>query len=221
MSRRLVDGKQPVPGPNARKGGRPKDSSPILTKDIQEEIAKLLRMGSHVEVAAAVNGIGYDTLRLWVVKGKEDPASIYGAFNKAVQQAIAQAETRDLSLIDQTSFGRPAEYEMEVVRNPDGTVIMTKDRNGDPVPLMQVARNKDGNAILKRAEIRPNWNATAWKMARRNPKRWGNMLDQPSVLDANPEQPKEAERDAISPEQKQQKLLEFKEMAEALKATDG
>lgn len=188
MSRRLVDGKQPKPvkGSEAEQRmlqGRP--SQLELTPALLQKISDALRIGGYIETAAALNGIGYATLRSWVLKGKTDPESLYGAFLAEVEKAVAEAEFRDLAGIDSFANGRPAEYAYEVVRNAAGEPVILPDGK----PLMQIAKDGDGNPIIKRSEVRPSWQAAAWKLERRNPKRWGryDRLDIDAVLNTRPE----------------------------------
>lgn len=229
MSRRLLDGKRPEPPPEANKGGRPK-GSPILEADpeITQKIAQFLRIGSYVEIAAAVNGIGYGTLRQWVIKGREAPESQYGAFRMAVEKAIAEAQIRDLAVIDQHTNGRDAQYAMEPALDPDGNPVMEPvvdkngkvqlDGNGNSImrPTMKVARDPEGKPVVIRSEIKSDWRAGAWKLERRFWKMWGRSeIEQPSVMDAQ-EDSKPQEREAISLEQKKRKMQEVKQLAKLL-----
>lgn len=233
MSRRLVDGKRPTPRPGANKGGRPFGSKTLLEKDpsLIEKVAQVLSIGSHIEVAAAVNGIGYATLREWVLKGKEHPESLYGAFNQAVQKALSTAETRDLNTIDQHANGRDAVFEYEVAMQPvlddKGKVIldakgraMSKpvlDENGKP--LMVLARDAEGNPILKRSEIRPQWQAAAWKLERRNPHRWGRF-DRVNADEVMQIDKQSKTKDVVSDEQYNRKRLELKQRLDNMEALD-
>lgn len=168
-------------------GGRPllSGSQLELNPDLINKISAICKMGSYIEVAAAMNGIGYSTLRTWITKARENPDSLYGEFARAMEKAVSEAEIRDLATIDQHAHGRDAVYEMEPVmeyildkdgqpiREPSGKFIMQpcKDHNGKVV--LQLAKDKEGNPILKRSEVKAQWTAAAWKMERRNPARWG------------------------------------------------
>ena len=207
MSSRLVDGVNP-------KSGTLLETNPELI----EKICAVLRIGAYIEVAAALNGIGYNTLRSWVIKGKSDPDSMYGKFLRAVEKAFSEAEIRDLATIDKFANGQDAQYEMEVVREKDRSIIY--DSNGKP--MMQIARDAEGKPIIKRSEIRPKWEAAAWKMARRNPKRWGQMVDaanESSIMDVEQETAPR-EREVISIEQKNKKIAEVKQLVMNREALD-
>lgn len=164
MSRKLLDGKNPTKPPDANKGGAPT----LLTPELMENIVAPLRIGARVPTAAAFNNVSYDVMRNWVLKGRQDPDSIYGVLIKKVEKAIAEWEMRDISVIEKHAMGAPAEYEKEVVRNSNGDVVMV-----DGKPLMQVARDADGNPIIKSHAIRSDWKAAIERLRSRLPKYWG------------------------------------------------
>jgi len=131
MSRRLVDGVMVKPAvPHA---GKQVGTGTTLTEELIKDICRPLLIGLPVSSSCALLSIGYDTLRYWVVQGYEHPDSIYGKFINEVKKAIAQWETRDLSVIEMHAQGKPATYEMEVVREPDGTVA--RDEKGSPARI--------------------------------------------------------------------------------------
>jgi transposase len=156
MSRRLVDGKEPE-GRNQSTG-----APPILelNPELAQNIVNAIRMGNYLSVACSMHGVTYRRLHEWIGKGKEKPESIYGAFAQSVMRAVSEAETRDLSTVDAFANGRAAQYERQPKGHPkEGELIL------DP----------KGNPILIRAEIKPNWQAAAWKLERRAPNRWGRF----------------------------------------------
>lgn len=167
MSRRLVDGKLPIQ-PNPKLNGR----KSLLTDELLDKITKPLLIGLPIETCAALQNVSYEAIRQWIVKGIEDPDSIYGAFIQRVEKGIAEWEARDLSVIEMHAQGRPAEYEMEVVRDKDGSVVFK-----DGKPLTQVAKDSSGNPILKRAEIKSDWKAAMERLARRKPAYWNRALN--------------------------------------------
>lgn len=199
MSRRQK-GEKPPPKPKTpqkdrpqnqkgRKLGRPLGSGSILelTPDITGKICRAIRMGSHIDTACALNGAGYSTMREWILKAREHPDSLYGDFARAIEKAVAEAATIALATIDVHATGRPAEYLMEpvmrplekentIVFGPNGQPIMVPvmtQKDGKEVPLMAVARDAEGNPIVKRDEVKSNWTAAAWKLERRFPLKWG------------------------------------------------
>lgn len=219
--------------------GRPLASGSLLEQDpkLIEKICAALRIGSHIDTACAIHGVGYSTMREWVLKGKENPDSIYGEFTRAVEKAVSEAETRDLAVIEAFAVGRAAEYQMEPVMVPlekDGVVmfhpgtvnpimvpLMTTDPQGNKVPVQQIARDADGNPILKRAEVKPQWQAAAWKLERRRPLKWGRF-DRVDVdhRHLNPEKAPDASSGASPSIPPEEHLRRFNELADKIRILD-
>lgn len=170
------------------KVGRPMESGYILDAKKIEKVMQALKMGVHLDVAAAMNKIAPNTLTRWIRMGREDPDSRYGEFLADVERAMAEAEMRDLHSVDAFANGRDAVYVMETVDvvvygddgkpmvDKNGNVVMTVLLNPDGTPVMRPAKDQDGKPILKRSEIKPDWRAAAWKLERRAPQRWGRFL---------------------------------------------
>jgi hypothetical protein len=198
MSRRLLDGKAPKPKKGSNPGGRP-------TKfEIDPELVKKLRnailMGAPVLTAAALNDISYETMRAWVLNGKENPDSEYGALLKVLVKAVAEWELRDLAVLDSHSTGRPAQYAQQPVRNKKGDVV-----NGpDGKPLMEYVRDGDGNPILIQSEIKSDWRAAMERLARRKPRSWATKLniDLDAVLTFDNKEKEVNPKEAMSFEQR-------------------
>ncbi|TCW39174.1 hypothetical protein EDC32_102420 [Laceyella sacchari] len=104
------------------KAGRPTKLTPAL----QEKIVMMIRGGNYIETAAAYAGISKQTLYNWLRRGARQKSGQYREFALAVEQALAEAEMRDLALIEQAA--------------------------------------RDGK-----------WQAAAWRLERRFPKRWGRQ----------------------------------------------
>jgi len=77
-----------------------------LTQEVQDRVVAALRGGNYMETAARYAGIDESTLHRWIAKGKEDDASEpYQEFCKAVEKARAEAEVRNLHLIQNAASG--------------------------------------------------------------------------------------------------------------------
>lgn len=87
------------------KMGAPEKITPNLTADI----CNTLRLGAYVETASAMAGIERKTFQRWVKKGgihiRKKKASIYADFCRAVKRAMAEADARDLLVIDEAAQG--------------------------------------------------------------------------------------------------------------------
>ncbi|CAB4149773.1 hypothetical protein UFOVP558_29 [uncultured Caudovirales phage] len=175
MSRRLVDGKMPKPRKGADPGGRVPQIE--LDPKLVENVLAAIRLGAPIMTAFALQGFSYSTVRAWVVKGHQEPDSIYGALLKKIEKSIAEWEIQDLAVIDAHAKGRPATYEQQVVRDKKGHPIIDKETGK---PIMEIARDADGNPILKSHAIKSDWRAALERMSRRKPASWARR-DQLSV----------------------------------------
>lgn len=97
--------------------GRP----PKLTKEIQEGMVTALKMGNHLETAAAFNGLDASTVRRWIARGKREmqrleavkgskirqSEALYVDFCAVIEKANAECEVRYVSLIYQAAKEEP------------------------------------------------------------------------------------------------------------------
>lgn len=175
MSRSLVTGQLPA---KKYKGGRKTKFE--MDPDIINRIEQALRIGTPPLTAAAFQGISYDTMREWVLKAKEHPESIYGEFIVRINKAIAEWEIRNISVLETHAHGRPATYEMEVVRDKKGEILYESPGK----PLMQIAKDGDGKPIIKTTAIKPDWRPALEMLQRRMPKNWASndKIDIDAVL---------------------------------------
>lgn len=149
--------------PKFKKAG----AKPKISQEIIDKICNTLRAGSYLETAAAMAGVGKTSLFKWLKKGNAQPNSIYGQLLNSVERAQAESEVRDLLNIDASAMGRKAEYE--------------RDKQGNLV------YDGEGNPIIIKYGAKPSWQASAWRLERKHPKRWGR-LDR-TELSNNPEAP--------------------------------
>lgn len=127
---------------------------PKIPQALIEKFANCVRAGNYLETAAAFCGIPKSTMNSWFEKGRKNKRSIYAQFVEAVEEAQAQAEVRDVINIDQIAMGKKNVYERDPVTNK-----ILFDGNGDP--------------IIKEYGFKPNWQASAWRLERKFPKKWG------------------------------------------------
>lgn len=86
-----------------------------FTPEIAENIIQSIRMGNYVDVAALCAGIQRDRLKEWLYKGANGHRT-YKQFTQDIQQAIAESEQRDLTLIDMAAmqgFWQAAAWKLE------------------------------------------------------------------------------------------------------------
>lgn len=192
MSRRLIDGQLPARNPNAKPGSKPEIK---LTTEIIEEIVKPLTIGLPPIPAAALRGVSYDVLRKWVIRGHKEPESLFGVLVRRIQESVALFQLRDVSVIERHSTGAPAEYLMEPLVDIKGKPVYEKDENGKKKPVMRIARDKEGNPIIRRQEIKSDWRAAAEMLSRRMPRTWGRSseFDHDAVLTFTDKEPETKE----------------------------
>lgn len=138
--------------PKFKKAGR----KAKISAELIEKICNTLRAGSYLETAAAMAGVSKTSLYKWLRKGNAKRNSIYGEFVDAVERAQAESEVRDLLNIDQSAMGRKYEYERDPI-----TKKLVLDGNGDPIVI--------------RHGVKPSWQASAWRLERKFPKKWGRL----------------------------------------------
>lgn len=147
--------------------GRPPDLDPEKLK----VLLSILRGGTSMEIAATVAGMSSQRIKEYVLEARRDPDSIYSEWAREIFKALATSEVRDLAVIDYAAQGRAAEFKQ----------IAQLDSKGDPIlgpdgkPIMTVQLDGEGRPIVLRGEIRSSWQAAAWKLERRAPKRWGRL----------------------------------------------
>ncbi len=79
----------------------PKASTPALTKNTCEVLCAAIRRGAYLETAVALAGISKDTFYRWMREAtKLDCPAALVALSDAVKKAMADAELRDLDVID-------------------------------------------------------------------------------------------------------------------------
>lgn len=198
MSRRLIDGKLPTRPKNAKKGGRPNQLE--IDSDLMKRLRSAVLLGAPIVTAAALNDIDYDTMRRWVLVGKEDPASRCGELLRVLQKAVAEYEARDLSVIESHAVGRPAQYLQQQARTPEGTLLFGPDGK----PVMEYVKDAEGNVIISQSEIKSDWRAALERLSRRKPRSWAKHLniDLDAVLTFTNEEREVNPKEALTFEQR-------------------
>jgi len=142
-----------------------------LTPEVQETICRAIRRGCYIETAAALGGIHKDTFYEWLKRGNRQSKGKYREFSDAVKKALAEAESRELKIIDKAAQGYTV-VKTKRVEHPDGKVEETHEESH-----------------------RFNWQAAAWKLERCFPDRWTRRLTVSSGDEDQNEQPTELVRE--------------------------
>lgn len=74
-----------------------------LTPEVQDRIIQALKAGNYVETAAEYAGIGKTTFYRWMEQGKQASRGIYREFRDAVMRARAEAEARNVAIIQKAA----------------------------------------------------------------------------------------------------------------------
>lgn len=128
----------------------PRGSTPTLTEELIDRLCLTIRSGAYVETAAAFCGISKDTFYRWLRMAEGDEATeLLVKLSDAVKKAMAEAELRDLSVIDKAAqegvwqaaawrlerkyhdrWGRQAKVQLEH-SGPNGKPIEVSDRSDE------------------------------------------------------------------------------------------
>ena len=137
------------------KGGAPTK----LTKEKIIFIMQSILMGADILVAVASAGFTKKTYYNYMNRGEQDPETypLCAELLHSVQKALADADLRDLSIIDRAAQGMP--YETTIT-----TKKMVKDKKGKPQEVTET-RTTTGKTFA--------WQAAAWKLERRNHQLYG------------------------------------------------
>jgi hypothetical protein len=93
----------------------PKGSAPVLTEEMIERLANTIRGGAYVETAVAFCGISKDTFYRWLrmaesaertattAQSTPEATELLLKLSDAVKRAMAEAELRDLFVIDRAA----------------------------------------------------------------------------------------------------------------------
>ena len=79
--------------------GRPTKLTPAL----QAQIVLALQSGAYVETAAAFAGVDKVSLYAWLKRGRKQRRGLFRDFLNAVEKAMAEADLRDLTMINKAA----------------------------------------------------------------------------------------------------------------------
>ena len=148
----------------------PKGSTPILTEELIDRLAITIRSGAYIETAAAFCGISKDTFYRWLrLAESSESTDLLIKLSDAVKKAMAEAELRDLNVIDKAAqegvwqaaawrlerkyadrWGRQAKIQLEH-SGPDGKPIEVTER-GDR--LKKILTDPDALSALETLEAK-------------------------------------------------------------------
>jgi len=131
-----------------------------LTPAVQDRIVSAIQAGNYLEVAAQYAGIDQSTLHRWIQKADDPNADPrYDEFRKAVENARAAAEVRNVTLIQQAAndgtWQAAAWYLERTSWQRWGRRTMVSGEDGGPVKVEVSAKDslrETLEAMLARSE---------------------------------------------------------------------
>jgi transposase len=129
-----------------------------LTKNIQEIIITAIQRGLTLDAACGYARVGTSTLYEWLARGERDKKGVFREFADAVKMAQIELE---LNLLDSI---------IEIAKEDDTMqeTIESFDGKGNLLKVRKVKRNNTSQ--------KNQWQAKAWFLERRFPKRYGRQL---------------------------------------------
>lgn len=124
-----------------------------LTQEVITQISNGIKAGAYVETVVASLGIEKATFYKWLKLGNKQSHGLCKALVNAVHKAFADSELRDLLAIEKAAHGSKTEY----VRDKDGNLVT----------------DSNGKIFIEKLGAKPDWKASAWRLERKFPKRWG------------------------------------------------
>jgi DNA invertase Pin-like site-specific DNA recombinase len=76
-----------------------------LTPERQQRIVTLLAAGNPVETAAEAAGVAKATVYRWLERGEREKSGAHCDFRDAVTRARAEAEARNVAVLQQVAIG--------------------------------------------------------------------------------------------------------------------
>lgn len=142
---------------------------PIITQQIITDILSSLKAGCYIETAAAYAGISKDSLYNWLKRGRREKRRLaknprarpyqseaqFVIFVDGVTKAMSESEVRDVSIIAQAANGGQRYIEEKIITDANGN-ILSKQTTTKGIP--------------------PQWQAAAWRLERKYPKKWGRRV---------------------------------------------
>lgn len=162
---------KPIEGVTAtgkkRKSRRGRPTS--ISQSMIENIVFSLKAGCYIETAAAYAGISKDTLFSWLRRGRREKKRVaksgkakvhaseaqFVIFLDGVTRAMSESEVRDVSIIAKAANG------------------------GGNITEEKIFYDSGGNMTSKQVTtktIMPQWQAAAWRLERKHPKKWGRRV---------------------------------------------
>jgi hypothetical protein len=110
-----------------------------LTPETRAKILDAIAAGNYRQVAAVCAGVSAKTLRMWMQRGREKPASIFGQFRAAVLVAEQAAHIRMVAILTEAAKKDP-KYALEWLERKFVKFWGKKDRHEQQLIKDRLAR---------------------------------------------------------------------------------
>lgn len=160
-----------------------------INPEMIEEVVKLLQMGCYIDTASAMIGVHKNTFNGWIKRGARELDRRF-RYEQDVESKKGKKRTpaeRKLDLIEKQHHERLCEKEqmfvdlqqavakaMAVSEINDLTIIGEVAKGGHVIES-RTRVNDDGEQTTLERKTKPDWQAAAWRLERRNPNRWGRQ----------------------------------------------
>ena len=166
-----------------------------LSQELQDELCKYLSLGCYPGESAAMVGLPRDTLTYWLKRGAteldnrrkhKDVIQAEGEHDKERVRKIRTEERQRRDKRNQQRYKTKRKEERYVTfllavkkamahaeLNDLGTIAMAS--KGGHLLEKKTKTNHDGTTTTTERRSKPEWQAAAWRLERRNPKRWARV----------------------------------------------
>lgn len=131
------------------------DQEISLTPELIKQAASLFRSGMTETTLAGLLGVRPVLFREWLVRGGVYNTGLHGQLFRECFKNLSSVELEHLNNIRVHALGQKAEFAYDEVIHPDGRIEK------------KIARDKEGNPIIIRAEIKPNPQWSSWILSKR------------------------------------------------------
>lgn len=170
-----------------------------ITDELIKNICKYLKSGAYVETAVIMAGVGKTTFYRWIKASHKAEKEAEGRklkkndalkvkLRNAVGKAIEESTMIDLANIQKCAIGKKPVYD----RYPEGTILPARDDKGkvqlnnrDEEIMIdmsgQIVTDYKGKPIIADQGLPPDWKASAWRLEKRDPSRWGSGVTETEI----------------------------------------
>ena len=120
-----------------------------LTPEVSDRVLQAIRAGNFQSTAARFAGIDPGAFHRWMRRGEREPRGIYGDFHDRVERALAEAEVRDIAMIERASQShwQAAAWRLERM-HPERwgrkERVEHTGQGGDPISVTMIHRLMEG-----------------------------------------------------------------------------